>query len=109
MIFHEKALRYLRLENGSLQGVISPTLFTVLMNVLANIPYPDGTQHTGYTGDTVMPLRASTNYKVSGTSRGSRKCFPGLSILVVGVVPLSPSERGRRVGSPAQDEWRNCL
>ncbi|KAG0717925.1 RNA-directed DNA polymerase from mobile element jockey [Chionoecetes opilio] len=55
VIFQGKASDYMRLDNGTPQGgVISPTLFNILMNVLARLPYPEGTQHIGYADDVVL-------------------------------------------------------
>ncbi|XP_045112511.1 uncharacterized protein LOC123505358 [Portunus trituberculatus] len=55
VIFQGHASHYHTLENGTPQGsVMSPTLFNVLMNVLATLPYPAGTQHIGYADDIVL-------------------------------------------------------
>ena len=55
VLFQGKASPYFSLENGTPQGgVISPTLFNVLMNALATLPYPEGTQHLSYADDIVL-------------------------------------------------------
>lgn len=55
VIFQGAESTYHTLENGTPQGgVLSPTLFNVLMNVLATLPYPAGTQHLGYADDVVL-------------------------------------------------------
>ena len=46
---------YMTLENGTPQrGVLTPRLFNIVMNVLAKLPYPDGTQHVSYADDIAL-------------------------------------------------------
>ena len=55
VIFQGQASGYMLLENGTPQGgVLSPMLYNVLMNVLAQLNYPAGTQHIGYADDVVL-------------------------------------------------------
>ena len=55
VIYQGAASMYMTLENGTPQGgVLSPSLFNILMNVLAKLPYPDGTQHIGYADDIAL-------------------------------------------------------
>lgn len=55
VIFQGHASGCKLLENGTPQGgVLSPMLFNVLMNVLAQLNYPAGTQHIGYADDVVL-------------------------------------------------------
>ena len=55
VVFQGQASAYVTLESGTPQGgVISPTLFNVLMNVLATLPYPTGIQYIGYADDIVL-------------------------------------------------------
>lgn len=58
MVFLGEASGYVRLKNSTPQGgVISSTLFSVLFNILAKLPYPDGTQHIGYADDIVLETK----------------------------------------------------
>ena len=55
VMFQGRVSQYYTLENGTPQGgVISPTLFNVLMNTLATLPYPDETQYLSYADDIVL-------------------------------------------------------
>lgn len=56
-MFKGKASQYYEytLESGTPQGgVISPTMLNVLMNSLASLPGPEGTQHLSYADDIVL-------------------------------------------------------
>lgn len=55
VIFQGQASAYSTLENGTTQGgVMVSTRFNVLMNVLATLSYPAGTEHIDYADDTVL-------------------------------------------------------
>ena len=77
VIFQGQASPYMQLENGTPQGgVISPTLFNVLMDVLAKLPYPRGTQHIGYADDIVLQTsgRDSTTTMQESLNLLAAKC-----------------------------------
>ena len=62
VIFQGKTSGYMTHQNGTPQGgVLSPTLFNALMNVLAQLHYTAGTQHIGYADDIFLQTSGKTS------------------------------------------------